>query len=293
MKAFMIGTLIISAYCIFIEGFNTDRLGSNVYENVGGNYIELSICLLFSLLFMIWKIYGNSLHEKKNKSKKLYIILLLLFLLFCVLSNTRKVFVAAFLMIIFCTIWKTKFNIIKVLKYTILFSLLLAVVYFIIIQIPFLYNLLVENILFRFSQLLTFLQTGATTDDYSASARELLRVLAVQIWSSHKLFGIGTDGFRVFNNLGNKISGLYSHCNFTELLCNNGLIGFGLYYSFYVYALLKLFQLKNEYYHLKCFISSSLIILLIMDYGQVSYYYIYYIAFYMLISSLIKKASTY
>lgn len=293
MKAFISGTLTISVYCVFAEGFNIDRLGRNVYENAGGNYIELSVCLLFSLLFIIWRIYGNSIHGEKNESIKAYIFLLVLFLLFCGLSNTRKVFVAGFLMVVFCTIWKTKLNIIKIFKYTILLCLLLIVVYYIITQIPFLHNFLIENVSYRFSQLLTFMQTGVTTDDYSASARELVRILAMQIWSRHKLFGVGTDGFRVYNNLGNKISGLYSHCNFTELLCNNGLIGFGLYYSFYVYALLKSFRLKNEYSYLKCFISSSLIILLIMDYGQVSYYYIYYIAFYMLISSLLKKASTY
>lgn len=290
MKSFILGTLIISVYCVIVEGFSIDRLGRNVYENAGGNYIELSVCLLFSLLFIVWRMNGNGVNGLKNKSKKTYIFLFILFLIFCVLSNTRKVFVAVFLMIVFCLIWKTKLNIIKVLKYTILICMVLILAYFIITQIPFLYNLLIENVLYRFSQLLNFMQTGINTDDYSASARELVRILAIQIWNSHKLFGVGTDGFRVYNNLGNNISGLYSHCNFTELLCNNGLVGFILYYSFFVFALKKSFRLKGEYSYLKCFITSSLIILLIMDYGQVSYYYIYYITFYMLLSSLLKKA---
>ena len=289
MNSLISGTVFVTLFCILTEGFNIGRLGTETYSNAGGNYIELSICIMFSLLYVIWKIFFR-INKKSNKYELLAYIGLLIFLLVaCALSNTRKVFVAALLMFGFCIVWKSKLNLIKLLKYILLVVIIAVASYLLIFNIQFLREMFVEKVFGRFVELVVFMQSGRRTDDYSASARSLLRSLAIEIWRQHKLFGVGTDAFRVYNDLGFKISGLYSHCNYTELLCNNGLIGFCLYYSFFVISFLRIMKNKYRYRDIKGFILGALLILLAMDYGQVSYYYLYYIAYYALLSCLLKK----
>ena len=45
-------------------------------------------------------------------------------------------------------------------------------------------------------------------------------------WMEHPIFG---GGEKYFGTRTSTIYG-YSHCNYTELLCNAGIIGFGIYY---------------------------------------------------------------
>lgn len=70
----------------------------------------------------------------------------------------------------------------------------------------------------------------ASIDSRSTSERLTLMELSLNVWLSNGwsfLFGIGHDSFRDYNYLG-----AYSHNTITEVLVNNGLIGFILYGSF-------------------------------------------------------------
>ena len=64
----------------------------------------------------------------------------------------------------------------------------------------------------------------------------------------------------------------YLHNNFVELLCGGGVIGFCLYYAIYVYLFVNLLKYRDaDRQHFEiCFV--WLMLMLLMDYGMVSYY---------------------
>ncbi|MBQ3195384.1 MAG: O-antigen ligase family protein [Clostridia bacterium] len=85
----------------------------------------------------------------------------------------------------------------------------------------------------------------------------------------------------------------YLHNNFIELLAGGGIVGLSIYYSMYAYLLTmfwKLRRYKNEEYVI-CLVMT--VVLLILDYGMVSYYqkirYVYLLVMFLEIEALKKK----
>ena len=68
---------------------------------------------------------------------------------------------------------------------------------------------------------------GDSKADLSTVHRIRYIEAAIEYWRVKPLFGWGTDAFRHIN------SSSYSHNNYTEVLCNHGLFGFMIYYSFH------------------------------------------------------------
>jgi len=62
----------------------------------------------------------------------------------------------------------------------------------------------------------------------------------------------------------------YLHNNFIEILAGNGILGFIIYYSLFVYGIIYLYKLKNNEY--KNILLTLLIGLLLSDFAVVSYY---------------------
>ena len=81
--------------------------------------------------------------------------------------------------------------------------------------------------------------------------------------------GVGCSHFLTAKYLG---WSTYLHNNFVELLSGGGAIGFCLYYGMYAYLFLNLLRYRNidrEHFEI-CFVWLAL--MLVMDYGMVSYY---------------------
>ena len=270
---FINATLFISCYCILVEGIGDVRLGEVVFEGVYGTYIELSICILIASVLLICKLFNP-----RDKSKWNYIRFALL-LVFCGLSQTRKVFVAIFLMIGIMAFWKSRGKIILRLKYILICCVAL------IAAISFLSRLEIFNqLLVRFYGMFLFLN-GEATYDNSSIIRSNMITVALSQFAKQPVFGAGTDGARIFVNQYLGVDA-YSHCNFAELLCNNGIIGFVLYYVFHIKTIIKSVKAYNYDYTIRGILLSSIIVAVTMDYGQVSYYNVEYIFFYAILSLL-------
>lgn len=123
--------------------------------------------------------------------------------------------------------------------------------------------------------------------DWSITERTFFREQAIQLFMKHPIFGVGINGFRAYmSQIGNSHVA-YSHCNYTELLANYGLIGFVLYYSVKVKNVINYIPKIHKSESLLVGIWVWSITLLILEYGFVSYYslwaQIFWIIFFYLI----------
>ena len=108
---------------------------------------------------------------------------------------------------------------------------------------------------------------------HSLETRQEMIEIGWQQFLKTPILGVGIDNAQVVarNQTGGRLTA-YLHNNYIELLCGGGIIGFIIYYSRYLYlafCLIKSFYSQNVNYP-PCAI--LLVILLVMDYGNVSYF---------------------
>lgn len=84
-----------------------------------------------------------------------------------------------------------------------------------------------------------FLTIGQNKADLSTIHRVNYFQRAIEYWLEKPIFGWGTDAFRNINNSS------YSHNNFSEILCNHGIIGFLIFYSLHLIMIINSFITKN------------------------------------------------
>ena len=134
-----------------------------------------------------------------------------------------------------------------------------------------LYSLpLFDGIRLRMDSMLAFF-TGEGKADNSTVVRNQMAQLGLEWFAKYPLFGVGIGSPHI---LAGKYLAFdtYLHNNFAELLCGGGLTGFIIYYGMYVYLFVKLIQYRNVD---KEHVGIGLVwmaLMLIMDYGMVSYY---------------------
>ena len=106
--------------------------------------------------------------------------------------------------------------------------------------------------------------------DTSKEYRTIYRTLAFLWFLDHPVFGYGYHAFPLMNETVTGMVGAYSHCNYTDLLCNYGLVGFFIYYLNYIISYIKGF--KNVKDNLGKFVLYTALPVLLIEYGQIDYY---------------------
>jgi len=79
-------------------------------------------------------------------------------------------------------------------------------------------------------------------DKWSAPIRHLMINRGVELWYEKPIFGWGGGGFTI-----NSGFFTYAHNNYVELLADYGLIGFFLYYAYYIYLFVCGWRLRKKY----------------------------------------------
>lgn len=113
--------------------------------------------------------------------------------------------------------------------------------------------------------------TGKGEVDHSTWLRQGYIQLGLEAFQKSPIIGMGIDNARLMTRA---LYGYdhYLHNNYVELLADVGALGFGTYYLMYIYVLkneFKLIKIKDRELYVVVTIT---VILLIMDYGMVSYY---------------------
>lgn len=134
--------------------------------------------------------------------------------------------------------------------------------------------------------------TGNGSIDHSSWLRLQFIKIGIEQFLETPLFGIGIDNARLLlmEHFGYTT---YLHNNYVELLASGGLVGTGLFYSIYIYILLNLKRIWYKHASELAVALSIMIMLLIMDFGGISYYskmkYFYLMVCYIIATMISKK----
>ncbi len=264
LKAVMWSGPIVSAYTIFYYGYDefVEMMDNGIrsdtdFANSNALGMWMAVCLSLFVFYIIREGF------KWRYSAAVLLVVITAF------SQSRTALIEAFVgsaLAAFFTIQKEKRGK-RMLKY-----ILVIIVGIVLINLITQLNIF-KGLYQRIQGLEGFLSDDSVVEiDYSARTREAY----IQLGWAHFLqspiggIGIGNTYFISQMFIGKST---YLHNNYIELLASGGIIGFGLYYSIYVYLFVNLIRdvikRKNIYSEICCII---LAINLIADVGTVSYY---------------------
>ncbi|MBR3836880.1 MAG: O-antigen ligase family protein [Clostridia bacterium] len=232
-----------------------ERLGvSSVNEAWNANQIGLMASLGAVMIFYVFFINAQN-HKKLGKV--FGVVLVAFFLIFVVLSGSKKSLIIIFVTLMVYLLGSSKSHKIRniviaiICAYGILYALY---------NVPFLY----EHLGYRFEELAD--TVGGTGGDRSSRIRQHMIEVGLEAFSQKPIFGYGLNGFsQVYGSISG--TSVYSHNNYVELLVNTGIVGFLLYYGYVAGILFKKSVANKE----SALFKAVLVALLVADVGMVSY----------------------
>jgi O-antigen ligase len=219
-----------------------------------------AISLLYLFPFSSAVYLGRN--SKSKKSSVLNYAFAILFFAFIAFLGSRTSLISAicFVLMFFLVSGDNRAQRFNVLKYVFFVSVFVVAFYFLIWKIPIFY----EKVGSRIDGLLTTFQGGQ--GEFSANIRMEILEQAGDVFRRRPFLGFGLSGFQ-------RATGLtyYTHNTFAEILCDFGIVGFVIYYSIVLKAILiNINGIKNRNM-VCCFLLSAIIMILISELGTVDY----------------------
>lgn len=197
----------------------------------------------------------------KIKHKK-ELFLMLLLLLFLVLTKSRSSIVECIIGIFLINIFTKQKNIAR-LKNLIFGSIAFIIILFLLVKIPFLYNI----VGYRLTGLYSIFGRVDVSDSSTLTRINFVKI-GFNIFLSSPLIGVGMNNFSyIAYNKYSTWAQVYSHNNFIEILSDLGIVGFFLYYYLYFVAFKKLLETIKYYRKMNCYElskQSSFLLVLLM-----------------------------
>lgn len=225
--------------------------------NMNTNAIGMvfTLCVLVSFYFAFY-----------CKEKKYYIITALEFLII-ILTSSRKSLLASSAGLIMLILMHSRK---RTLVWRILgVSAFLALLAYLVISVPQLYS----AIGIRLESMINHI--AGEDGDYSMTLRQMFIEHAADMFYERPLFGYGINNF--VYQIGERTGiATYAHNNYYEILADLGIVGFITYYGYYFYlgiAMLRLWHKTNS--SMVKLMFTWLVIIMICEYGIVSYYAVY------------------
>ena len=205
------------------------RIGlSTVGSEWNANDIGLKMCVGLGIaLYLFYR-------SDKAYKRVFYLAVSLLFIILALLTGSRKALLMIYgIVILFVLIKSRGLNRVFAILFILLFS---AGLYFLVMNYEPLYNVLGE----RFEDMIAGLFGGGTDED-SFNIRARFIEYGLKWFGNKPLLGYGIGNFSELAaaQFGEKYD-TYAHNNFVEILVDGGIVGFFIYYSAYLYIIVKL-----------------------------------------------------
>jgi len=251
---FSLSGLIMFLILVFTNQLITDsRLGNELVGNANTFALLVMISLICSFWLMIYS---------KKQRKIIYLLTILSELYMLALSGGRKFFVIPILFLYFLLISKiNRKGQRKIIIKTIIVVFIIAVAYHTMINVPNIYN----NIGHRMESLVEAI-LGKGQLNNSDNVRKMMINQGWNLFGFKPILGYGSNNYCLISGFNT-----YSHNNFIELLVNLGLIGFIIYYYFYVCLLVKLYNSNKMDKKYRNFFIGYIFSLMILETGAVTY----------------------
>ena len=234
-----------------IDAIYERRMGGYVglHSNAFGRYISFASII--------------SLYLYLSLRKKMYLLLLPIFLVLIILSGSRT---SLLLFFAGCT------GLILILsksKVKILWIISVVVIIILIVQMTLTNPQLYKLVGWRIEGLLNLFNDGEIDD--STMGRLYFIQSAQELFKNNWMIGIGLDNFQYYQRIIGYKQATYSHSNHWELLSCLGIIGHFLYYFIYYYVIYKSIVNYKKLDNQNKFVMLLIILILIVDYIIISY----------------------
>lgn len=270
MKSIMLSGYVICAYTISFYGINSFtsmlsgavRIG-NDFTNANGIGLVASTSCIIQVYFWL------------QKKRSIIAIFMVPTIMALAVSQSRK---AIIMLVVGVTFLIATVNAGKNAGKKILGFVASVVVLFLLLFIMTKVEIF-QGVMRRFDTLFESLN-GTRAEDI----RAVYRRIGFDQFLKTPVFGIGIgNSLEMLERAGQRRT--YTHCNYVELLASGGVVGFFIYYAIYIKLIKGLW--RNRMYDIEmtnlCII--LIVLMLIMDYGMVTYYdkpqYLYFMCFFL------------
>ena len=271
------GATLKAAICYATNGFLC-FLNSRATDNMSANTIGLYCAFAAIICWFISRNYG----------KPAYKALFLLNALFMLLSASRKAILFMMVPLAFMEIVRSK-NPLNILKNILLAVVGMVLVFIALLKVDFLYTLIgyrIEGMINGF--------LGAGEIDASTTTRLGLIADGLTWFKENPIWGYGLSNFKalcaIYRSWG---SVYYAHNNYVELLVDCGLVGTFIYYSLLIGLLIKGGITWKKLNAQQLMLLGMLLVMLICDYGMVTYFDIFSQLMYLLVYASLNRVTAY
>lgn len=207
-------TTVCLAFLLYNELDSILAGGVRIGDSASGNVNSVAMALgLFSMLLTFYFCV--------SKDKKMFILLALTAFVMLITGSKKGLYIIA--MDLFLAFYYSK----KRIRTFLIVAVLAVVFLYLIFEVDYLYNIIGERTYNMFYQLFIAENSGAR--DVSSTAKRMSMIIdGFNIFFDHPIFGGGLWYFAKQSIWG--VNFAYSHCNYTELLCNFGIVGTLIYY---------------------------------------------------------------
>ena len=228
IKCFAMSAILMIMHIIFSE-FDEILSGANrIGESGSGNVNSVAGCLGILSIGIFVKAFFD-----KNKK---YLLLYAIIVIFMMLTGSKKAIIIILITIVGTFMLKYKWNLLNYFK----LLLIVALFFMIIFSNEYLYNIIGYRIEDFLQQLIIEDKGSETIVSHSTEERSEMLKEFPELFIKSPIVGSGWGYFSAYAGFG-----VYSHCNYIEMLITFGIFGTFIYYIMYIGTFRKYFLCKE------------------------------------------------